>query len=125
MSSYLHNIHIRPQIFEGGGDDGFDIDNRDNSAVGGFPIFLEPSFTGPGVTKMILEGMNQIRHLSIPVGLVYRNPHRKPMIKKHTDDSVINTDDYDKLLLSCCNTKPARVTRKKRSNIKNTKKKTK
>ena len=124
MSSYLHNIHIRPKIFEGGGDDEVAA-SEDYSAIGGFPIFLEPSFAGSGVPKMILEGINQIRHLSIPVGLVYRNPHRKPMIKKQTDDSVINTDDYDKLLLSCCHSEPTRRSITKRSNIKKTKKKTK
>ena len=125
MSSYLHNIHIRPQIFEGGGED---IDKIDNSAVGGVPIFLEPAFNGSGLSKMVLEGMNQIRHLSIPVGLVYHNSHRKPMIKKYTDDSVINTNDYDKLFLSCCHSEPgsaARTSRTKRTHIKKTKKRTK
>jgi hypothetical protein len=121
MSCYLHNIHIRPSIVDGGGES--DFEKEENSAVGGFPIFTEQSLVGGSSTNIVLEGLNQIRHLSVPLGLVFHQQPRKSVKHDLNESSVITTHDYDKLFLSSCHHTPTRLSRTNRSrNSKKTKK---
>jgi len=121
MSCYLHNIHIRPSVVDGGGDS--DFGKEENSAVGGFPIFTEQSLDARGTTGIVLEGLNQIRHLSVPLGLVFHQQPRKSVKHDLNESSVITTHDYDKLFLSSCHREPTRLSRTNRSrNSKKTKK---
>jgi hypothetical protein len=97
--NYLNNIHIRPNIIYGGGNS----DNEENFTVGGFPIISENILKKYNNSKE-LEGLTKIKHLFIPLGLVYNKNTSccKNILKHDNDNSIMNISDYDKLFSSCC-----------------------
>jgi hypothetical protein len=122
--NYLDNIHIQNKIIDGGGntsnDEYFDS-YQEKITVGGFPIISE-SISKKYNNSKELEGLTKIKHLFIPIGLVYNKNTSccKKILKHDNDNSIMNNSDYDKLFSSCCINESSKYSKtKKIYNIKN------
>lgn len=128
--NYLNNIHIRPRIIDGGDNTNnektFDS-YQENITVGGFPI-ISKNILKKHKNSKELDGLTKIKHLFIPIGLVYNKNTSccKNILKHDNDNSIMDSSDYDKLFSSCCFNESSKTSKTKKKYIikknKNTKK---